>query len=85
MIVDIVETGFCQGSRLEVLEEICPLSARMNIEIKSTLKMEAWRIKKYYRHSGRKMMKIVKLTNVQAESAGNLIKEARMIMGTEKK
>ncbi len=46
VIVDIVETGSTlRENGLEVLEEICPLSARMIVN-QVSLKMEADRIKK---------------------------------------
>ena len=45
MIVDIVETGSTlKENGLEVLEEICPLSARMIVN-QVSMKMEAERIK----------------------------------------
>mgnify|MGYP002701967906 FL=1 len=46
VIVDIVETGSTlKENGLEVLEEICPLSARMIVN-QVSMKMEAERIKK---------------------------------------
>ena len=46
VIVDIVETGSTlKENGLEVLEEICPLSARMIVN-QVSMKMEAQRIKK---------------------------------------
>ena len=46
VIVDIVETGSTlRENGLEVLEEICPLSARMIVN-QVSMKMEAERIKK---------------------------------------
>ena len=46
VIVDIVETGSTlKENGLEVLEEICPLSARMIVN-QVSMKMEAGRIKK---------------------------------------
>ena len=46
VIVDIVETGSTlRENGLEVLEEICPLSARMIVN-QVSMKMEAQRIKK---------------------------------------
>jgi ATP phosphoribosyltransferase len=46
VIVDIVETGSTlRANGLEVLEEICPLSARMIVN-QVSMRMEADRIKK---------------------------------------
>ena len=46
VIVDIVETGSAlRENGLEVLEEICPLSARMIVN-QVSMKMEAERIRK---------------------------------------
>ena len=45
VIVDIVETGTTlKENGLEVLEEICPLSARMIVRIRSACRMESERI-----------------------------------------
>ena len=49
MIVDIVETGSTlRENGLKVLEEICPLSARMIVN-QVSMKMEAERINKLIR------------------------------------